>query len=245
MSVAGRSHEKTGQPCQDASYCKVLDRGLLIGAVADGAGSASHGDQGARVAARLAVETLADHAAALKASDSDQQWHRLLLAAMGVARGHIEVNAAARNTQARQLATTLILFAAMPEMIVVAQIGDGAVVFRDRAGNVRSLTSPHSGEFINTTTFLVSPDAFKTVQQQIWRGPYTDIAALTDGLQMLALAMPGGEAHAPFFLPLFEFAGKVEDAAHALGDLHDFLRSERIAERVDDDVTLMLAHIAP
>jgi len=245
VSIRGTSHLKTGQPCQDASYCRVLNGSMLVGAVADGAGSAPHGDQGAQVAAQLAVETLVVHASKLKSSDDDGQWKRLLVSAMTVARGHVEASAAVRNKPARQLASTLILFVAMPDLVVAAQIGDGAIVLQDRGGEIRSLTRPQSGEYINTTTFLVSPDAFKAVQQEIWRGPYSSIAALTDGLQMVALKMPEGLAHPQFFAPLFAFFGDAHKLEEVLAELGTFLRSEKITGRTDDDLTLMLATIKP
>ena len=221
----------------------MLKGTLLVGAVADGAGSAPHGDQGAQVAARRAVETLAESACNLKPSDDDDQWNRLLLSAMEVARGYVGVSAAVRNKPARQLATTLILFAAMPDMVAAAQIGDGAIVLQDQGGKVRSLTCPQSGEYINTTTFLVSPDAFKSVQHKIWRGAYTSIAALTDGLQMLALTMPEGLPHPQFFAPLFAFLDNARNTDEAVAELDSFLRSEKITNRADDDLTLMLATI--
>ena len=50
-SVRGTSHEKTGQPCQDAHRWEILPGAILVAAVADGAGSASLGDMGAQVGA--------------------------------------------------------------------------------------------------------------------------------------------------------------------------------------------------
>jgi len=242
-SVRGSSHLKTDTPCQDASACEVLENDVLVAAVADGAGSAACGDRGAQVAARLAVATLAAHAWQMTRSNSDEQWSRLLLAAMDVARGHVEMTAAAGNRPSRQFATTLILFAAMPDLIVAAQIGDGAVVFRDSQGIMQPLTRPQSGEYVNTTTFLVSPGAFKSVQQKVWRGSHRGIAAFTDGLQMLALTMPQARPHAPFFHPLFEFMEAEASGEQVTTELTGFLSSDKIAQRTDDDLTLMLATV--
>ena len=76
-SVAGTSHARTKQPCQDASYCRVVDGNTLIGAVADGAGSARLGGEGAQVAARAAVEAIAAGLAFLDRSATPEQWHRV------------------------------------------------------------------------------------------------------------------------------------------------------------------------
>jgi hypothetical protein len=240
----GTSHAVSGQPCQDASYCRVVNGSMLVAAVADGAGSARHSAIGSRIAARTAVEIVADNAAQFGPSTDVKQWHRLLLAAAQTARGHIEASAVAHGAQPQDFATTLLLFAAMPDLIIASQIGDGAIVLRDRAGTVRALTLPRGGEYANTTTFLVSPNAFNSVQAETWRGPYTEIAAFTDGLQRLALTMPSGTPHAPFFVPLFDVALGAEDSRLATAELSDFLRSEKVAERADDDLTLMLVKAA-
>ena len=242
VSIAGTSHATRGLSCQDASYCVVLNGSVVVGAVADGAGSARRGADGAQIAVRAAVETVAHSVMHLTTSASDEQWSRLLLSAMYVARGRIEAEASVHNEPARELATTLLVFAAIPDLMVAAQIGDGAIVFRDQQGRLRSLTSPQNGEYANTTTFLVSPDAFQLAQSEVWRGEYTDIAAFTDGLQRLALQMPRGSPHPPFFDPLFDFAQKA-GRENATQDLAAFLGSSKVTDRADDDLTLMLARV--
>jgi len=242
-SVAGTSHKKTETPCQDASYFKILPGNLLIGAVADGAGSAPCGDLGAQVAVQLAVDALARHASDLLESTGDEQWNRVLIAAVDIARAHVELNAAIRDKPSRELATTLIVFAARPNMVAAVQVGDGASVLRDKQQNVRSLTLPQRGEYVNATTFIVSPAALKSLQYRSWRGPYSDLAVFTDGLQMLALTMPKGLPHQLFFKPLFEFVEDINDEG-AVGTLKQFLLSNKVTRRTDDDLTLLLANIS-
>jgi hypothetical protein len=240
-SVAGASHSRGGLPCQDAAYGRVLPGGLLVGAVADGAGSATFGDHGARTAVRAAVDALASYSLQLGPVASDAEWHRVLLAAMDIARAQVEASAAARRRASRELAATLIVFVAMPDLIVAVQVGDGAIVLRDEQGALHALTRPQSGEYINTTTFLVTPNALKSSQQVVWHGSYSDIAVFTDGLQMLALTMPNAVPHAGFFGPLFQFAREGKDAEPMLDQLETFLGSDRVGSKTDDDLTLMLA----
>jgi hypothetical protein len=55
QSVQGTAHERAGQPCQDSCLARLRRSGqgpVLILACADGAGSASHADLGARLACR-------------------------------------------------------------------------------------------------------------------------------------------------------------------------------------------------
>ena len=89
----------------------------------------------------------------------------------------------------------------------------------------------------------MSPDAFEVVQTRAWRGPYRGVAAFTDGLQRLALDMPKGAPHGPFFAPLFEFAEGVTSGEKAIGELSEFLKSSKVVDRADDDLTLLLLNV--
>ena len=132
-------------------------------------------------------------------------------------------------------------FAASKDLIASAQIGDGAAVTCDQTGDLIALTTPDSGEYINQTTFLITPGALDTAQVHIWHGSPSHIAIFSDGLQMLALTMPFGKPHRPFFSPLFHFISNTKDNSKAKKQLASFLRSPRVRERTDDDLTLMLA----
>lgn len=239
-SVRGKSHEKAAQLCQDAHYWEKLPEGILVAAVADGAGSATLGKVGAIVAAQTAVETICSKAPAPHPEDA-QGWQLLLTNALVTARSAVEAEALACKVAARDLATTLIIAIATPKFIASAQVGDGVAVAADRAGNLVALTVPQRGEYINETTFLVSPNALDTAQVNLWHGTVASIALLSDGLQLLALEIGEGTPHAPFFSPLFKFMLNVTDATEAKEQLVAFLRSPRIAERTDDDLTLLLA----
>jgi hypothetical protein len=75
-SVRGTSHEKTGQPCQDAHCWDIL--AVLAVTVADGAGSATLGEVGATIAAQTAIDTLRRRAAMPAWPASDADWCLLL-----------------------------------------------------------------------------------------------------------------------------------------------------------------------
>lgn len=249
-SVRGTSHEKAGQLCQDAHQWEKLLEDVLVAAVADGAGSATLGKVGAIVASQTAVETIrasvgARTSASLQPLPEDEQELQLLLTnALEAAKAAVEAEAIACSMTARDLATTLILVVATPDLIAAAQVGDGVAVASDREGHIIALTEPQRGEYINETTFLVSPNALDTVKVNLWRGATANIAVLSDGLQMLALEMANGKPHRPFFSPLFNFMAAVTDEAEAKEQLVAFLRSPRILERTDDDLTLLLATLA-
>jgi len=240
-SVCGTRHEQKGQPCQDTHCWNVLPESVLVTAIADGAGSASLGEVGAAIAARTGVEAIWTHAGQLWPPEDDEHWTLVLRDAVKAARMAIEVEATAREVAMRDLATTLILVAATPEVVSAAQVGDGAVVVGESEGSIIALTSPGSGDYINETTFLSTSVALDTAQVSVWHGGVAHIAVLSDGLQMLALKMPGGVPHVPFFSPLFRFVASTTDGGQAQEHLMAFLRSPRIRQYVDDDLTLLLA----
>jgi len=241
-SVAGSRHERAGQPCQDAHLWRRLPDGVLVGAIADGAGSAVHAELGSATAVAAAVESVSRSVANNPPPEGDDDgWKALLSDALRAALAAVEKEAETRQVPSRDLATTLIVLVALRSLVGAAQIGDGAALVRSEDGNLIALSRPASGEHINETTFLVSPDAIDTAQVNLWRGHASGVAAFSDGLQMLALNMADKTPHPPFFSPLFRFVASITDADGAENQLKTFLRSSRIAQRTDDDLTLMLA----
>lgn len=239
-SVAGKSHEKQDIPCQDAHNWKLLSNQIIIMAVADGAGSAKLSDLGSKLAVNTAIEVLEQQ---LNESTIDPEkipWQEYLTQTLKAAQIAIETEASRQNAEIRDFATTLILMIAAPEWVAVAQVGDGAAVVEDQQGTLLGLTIPTSGEYLNETVFLVSPNAVETAQLNLWSGQPKYLAVFSDGLQMLALKMPEGKPYHPFFSPLFKFVETATDETDAKEQLISFLRSPRVTNRTDDDLTLIL-----
>lgn len=240
-SVKGTGHIKTGQPCQDAhSYASLLG-GSLIGAVADGAGSAKHGKAGAKIAVETAVNTLKLIYENRECPQNQADWRLFFQEALKKSQLAVKTKATAMEVDLRELSTTLIMLIATPKLIAAAQVGDGAVVISKDNGNLHPLTAPQHGEYINETTFLNSPEALKNLETQLWSGKVSHLAIFSDGLQMLALKMPTGEPHPPFFNPLFHFVSGTSAETDLSNQLKSFLKSPRLRERTDDDLTLLLA----
>ena len=242
-SVLGTSHQKRGQPCQDAHAWDILGPGLVVAAVADGAGSASLSDVGAQVATRTAVEQIKRQWDRLMAEHSEVCWKALLGEVLEHAQNAIAAESLTRDVEVRQLATTLLILVASSQEVAVAQIGDGAVVIGDRQGHITALTQPENGEYANETTFLISPNALESAQIKVWEGEIAHFALFSDGLQRLALKLPEGTPHVPFFTPLFRFVDQMEDSQAAESELQGFLSHPRITERTDDDLTMVLGSL--
>ena len=69
----------------------------------------------------------------------------------------------------------------------------------------------------------------------------TELAVLTDGLQMLALDFGQAKVHDRFFAPLFRTLKNGPDEETLRASLLEFMDSKRVNDRTDDDKTLLLA----
>jgi hypothetical protein len=213
----------------------------LVGVLADGAGSASFAEVGARAAAEAARAAVTARLAGKPPPTGDDDWKALLKEALNTARTAVLAAAEKQSVRPRELATTLTVLVVGPELAAAAQVGDGAAMVADPAGAFTVLSRPSSGEFLNETTFLTSDAALEQPQIEVRHGRFRRAVLLCDGLQLLALKFPELTPHAPFFAPLFRFFESATDLATAPAQLQDFLQSPRITQRTDDDLSLLLA----
>ena len=242
-SVQGTSHAKTGQPCQDSSSVgENAPDGILVAAVADGAGSASLSDIGSSIAARTATQTAVRLARLHVSPFYEGVIKKVMESAVSAARAALKAEARRQERPLRDFATTLIVAICAPDMTAVAQIGDGATVTVAEVEGYELFITPQRGEYVNQTNFITSDNWRNTLDVRAQRGVVNRLAMFTDGIQSLALNAASNNApHAPFFDPLFRWAAKQEDEQAAAVSLKAFLASPRVTDRVDDDLTLLLA----
>ncbi len=237
-SSTGTSHLADHRPCQDAHHLALGDEDTVVAAAADGAGSAPLGGDGAAIASQWAAELLAFQLAESHPTDA-ADWDRLLVSVLARTRARLRHAAAARGVAPGDLATTLILSAITSDAVAVAQVGDGTAVVRSTDGGLSVVAEVERAEYLNETVFLTSRGWRDDARTAVVDATDIDaVALLTDGLQLVALDLASGAPHAPFFEPLFAFAG---DEANDPNELDTFLGSARIAERTDDDKTLVIA----
>ncbi len=249
-SVAGTSHLRKGLGCDDAYLYRTPDeQDLLLIAVADGAGSAKYGAHGATTAVQAAIEQAERLLLRQIEPFEHDQWLSALTgiftfshkALVQRAREPLseEYDATTPAPLLRDFATTLLLAIVTTHWIAVAQIGDGAVVIQYQNGPLNSLTPPRQEGYINETNFLTqSGYAEYTHYTVLPRLKLKGLALLTDGLELLAMHFPDNTPHEPFFNSLFQFAASSEANP---AELQQFLSSERVCARTDDDKTLVLA----
>lgn len=235
----GTSHERLGLPCQDALAYQAGEHNLLV-ALSDGAGTAERSEVGAQIAVQAALDSLTD---ALEASLPAEQagWQDTLCAAFTAARSALESLAEIEQQPLRTYAATLILVVATADRLVVAQLGDGAVVAGESPDNLFLVSRAQRGEYANETYFLTQGDALEQVQVSMYKKVVNSLAVMSDGLTRLAMQLPAQEPYLPFFQPLFAFAARANKEEQAAAHLEEFLTSERVCDRTDDDKSLVLA----
>ena len=240
QSVQGSAHAADNSSCQD--YCAVRCFGegaeaALVACASDGAGSTKNGGVGAKMACEQIIASAADHYDArgsLAGIDA-----AVVLGWCEESRRGIADFAELCQIPFRDYASTLCVAVVTPANSVFLQIGDGAIVGR-RHGVTGVVFWPQSGEYVNTTHFLTSPEFHDRVQLLDVDGGFDDIALLTDGIERLALKFDILTPHAPFFEPLFKVLRTTGDASNLERDLALFLNSPSIRDKTDDDRTLVL-----
>lgn len=241
-SRRGTSHEKTGEPRQDAYRCVHAGPvgSVLIAVACDGAGSASHGGVGAMLASRTLSQRAKAHLARRATLPADAQIHEWI----DDVRDQIATLAERRALSLRDFATTLVMVVSKGTRTVAVHVGDGAAICRCRkTGTWETLSWPAHGEYASTTYFLTDDGG---AQVRIGRRT-TEIdrlAVFTDGIERLALDFAKEQPHQPFFTSVSDPVARssVEGCDIALSTgLGAYLSSDQINARTDDDKTLILA----
>jgi len=238
--VAGSRHRRALQPTQDALCWGQVGSHYLVVAAADGAGSAQRSHLGAELAVVQAFSRCCTGLSEGKVPLPSQQGLSLVQQAVETARSTLFQEAQSRGFPPRDLACTLLVLIAHPDGAVAAQVGDGAIVIGSEQ-TLHCLTWPTSGEYINETVFLTSSHNPLPIQLKDYQGPVRRVAVFTDGLQALALDLRNRQPYGPFFNPLFSWLQAQTDPRIRNQELDAWLRSDRVAQRTDDDVSLFLA----
>jgi hypothetical protein len=241
-SVVGTSHIKSTLPCQDCAItgvvCNSAEQNYLVCIVADGAGSAKKGGEGAEIACISAVSsiraTLNDKTFLLN-EIIVKKWIRDVQVA-------IQQDAIANKLTNRDYACTLLGAVISEQQALFFQIGDGAIVASN--GYTQGIIFwPDTGMYANMTYFVTEKDAMEHLHTTVTNNRINEIALFSDGLQRLALSFEQHIPHAPFFDPMLEVMRNKQPNECAKLDerLALFLDSSNINERTDDDKTLILA----
>lgn len=238
-SVIGPLHVQLNLPCQDACGYEVLPSGSFIIAAADGLGSATMSEVGARMAIESVVS--ASLAALNSCQEQKPNLEDIVRKAVGIARSVLESHSVAQSCKLRDLACTLILAIVGEDSLSVAHIGDGAVVAR-LDGRLSLISSPGDSEFTNEVVPLTSSNWREDLRIVTTTSCVESIAVLTDGCQRAAFrkSEQGLEPFERFFNPIFAYARGLTDTTEGVKEIEALLGSQKICENSDDDKTLVV-----
>lgn len=244
-SVTGTSHLTVGAGCQDSHAVVVVSAAegdTLVMAVADGAGTARAGEIGASIAVQAICEQATEWLRSGRTcEDIDEDCAHTWLDGV---REQIADRAAEAEADMRDYACTLLAAVIGERYVAFMQIGDGAIVCRDKEPGWSWVFWPQHGPYVNTTFFATDDTAHEAMAFS--RGPtcVTELAMFSDGLENLALHSPTRSAHDPFFNAVFKPL-RASEATGLDAELCEFLSaylaSPVVAQRTNDDVTLVLA----
>jgi hypothetical protein len=147
----------------------------------------------------------------------------------------------------RDFATTAVCCISNGNETLTAHVGDGAVVAR-RADSLlwSALSWPDAGEFASST-FFVTDEILLKLRISNCHKPVDSLALFTDGIERLALNFAESSAHQPFFSGMITpLHTDRSNSGHLKGLsrlLYEFLGSERVNNRTDDDKTLLIAAV--
>jgi serine/threonine protein phosphatase PrpC len=255
-SSVGTSHKKQQLPCQDYGNYRILFQDVIVGAVADGAGSAKHSDIGAKLAVETVIRifteidrsTFGSGGERLSSQNPERLSHplnvkearELFAKIVKEVIATLEKQAVKESYSIKDLACTLLVFVATPYWLAAMQIGDGFMVVGLQEEEHKLLFQPDKGEFINQTTFVTSANALDEMQVNVLSGEQKFICASTDGLERVAIRMSDWTVFPPFFKPLEEYLSETNNPEQDDEYIKSFLDSERLNAKTDDDKTLLL-----
>lgn len=226
---------------QDAASCFSYNT-IVCAIVADGAGSAPLGGEGASLVCRILKESVQNHylhSNDLPSSDIVWSWIDRI-------RDTLAIAAENRSIKRQSFASTLVFLLITADKLLIMHIGDGAIVGRKSSNSWEALSWPENGEYASMTYFITD-DPSPNIRIIELENNYDAFALFTDGIEDLALDHINKIPHAPFFAKMIDpldknaLAGKNLELSKAL---EKFLESERVCERTDDDKSLILLSVS-
>lgn len=244
-SVRGISHVKNGTRLQDAKRCfEVIGpngSATFCAVVSDGAGSASHGGEGASLVCRTMAEALRSHVSSetMEMPSEDDIWDWV-----DQARDRITHAASLRSLSPRDFAATVVLAVSNGHETLTAHIGDGAIVARvETQKSWLVLSASENGEYASTTYFITDSGAprLRVARHDVG---IDALFLFSDGIENQVLDSATDEPHEAFFNPMtrpFSQSSNIGRDHYLSERLATYLDSEKFAEHTDDDKTLIIA----
>jgi hypothetical protein len=215
--------------------------------VCDGAGSAAHSEIGAETASERFIELVCDY---FNAEGSLLEIDRdTVVTWLSDVANRLTTRAHAEGKAPKDYSCTLIAAIIGSEAAAFAQVGDGAIVVRDReADSWTWVFWPQHGEYANQTVFVLSANAAEAMEFNVGPRRIEDLAIFSDGIERMVLNSVTKAVNGPFFDQMFAPVR----ASVALGldeslskSLRGYLGSAIVNARTSDDKSLLMATRGP
>lgn len=190
-SVQGKSHAAKGLVCQDACMTSLLNDKYGIAVVADGAGSYSYSDVGARFVvdaiSRQASELLTEFITINSRLPENSEWREQSISLFSNVSNQLSEHAASLNIPFKETGCTVILAVFSSDCVLIAHIGDGRAAYRRTSGEWLACMTPYKGSEASSTVFITLP---------IWNNPkeYIQTHVVKDSVNALVLMSDGCES---------------------------------------------------
>lgn len=243
QAITGTSHLQSQRGCEDAVAftTQALPDGdeALICCVSDGAGSALHAAKASTYIVETSVQALKE---ALNKTGSIEE--NKVLEILEQVYEDLRLMAEEKEENINEYSCTLLGAVITEFSALFFQVGDGAIIRDTNPDQYTPVWWPHNGEYSNTTSFLVDDPNMAHLRIIRLQETIKEIAIFTDGLQLLTLNNESQSVHQPFFHDLFKWLRMATQEEHLKvldRKLGEYLNSEPINKRTDDDKTLFLA----
>lgn len=239
FSMRGRSHIKSGKPCQDHSDIVEITPAWKAVIVADGVGSCEHAETASEIAVKAASEVLKKSFPGAKGTDRDFQ--SLMLIA-----GHTAANAVEEYIRendpdnAAEYHTTLAMALCSSTAAYYLNVGDSAIVGLDENGRWHSITKPDNDERGGVYT-LAWRDHY-----HVGKAKFTPVCilAMTDGVYAKCFPVWQKGEEYEMNVPLLNFFSTYafgiedenaqKDSEHQMQNIQKYFESEECSDMTDD-----------
>jgi hypothetical protein len=242
-AIRGTSHLQSGKPCEDAIKYTVVpspfNGDVLVCCISDGAGSTKYAAEASSLVTTKTVDYLSQ-----QIMKGEELAEADIISIAEQLYDELNEIATQRNEPLNEFSCTFLGCVLFDTKSIFFQIGDGAIIRDDGNDNFVTVWWPQNGEYSNTTSFLIDDHNLCQLKSVVVEGYVQEVALFTDGLQLLTLNNENLSVHQPFFSGMFKWlrmATTEEDINILNRKLGEYLDSDAINSRTDDDKTLFLA----